>query len=247
MATPSKPKILPLRQRAESIDTTLKKLYPDAACALNFENPLQLMVATILSAQCTDVRVNIVTPALFARYKSASDYATCNPDELEQYIKSTGFFRNKAKNIRACCQAIVEQHRGQVPNKLEDLVALPGIGRKTANVILGNAFQTPGITVDTHVGRLSRRLGLTELHDPVKVEFALMELVPQSEWTNFSHQLILHGRNVCFARNPQCETCTLAGVCPKIGVKEKVAGKMSKKNTGTPTTMQKSRNKKADK
>jgi endonuclease III len=191
--------------------------------------------------------VNIVTPALFARYKTAADYATCNPDELEQYIKSTGFFRNKAKNVRACCQAIVEQHGGEVPNKLEDLVALPGIGRKTANVILGNAFQTPGITVDTHVGRLSRRLGLTKLHDPVKVEFALMELVPQPEWTNFSHELILHGRNVCFARNPQCESCALAGVCPKIGVKEKVAGKTSKKRAESQPITQKTQRKKADK
>jgi endonuclease-3 len=247
MATPSKSKPLPLRERADAINATLKTLYPDAACALKFKNPLQLMVATILSAQCTDVRVNMVTPALFAHYKTAADYAACKIEELEQYIKSTGFFRNKAKNIRACCQAIVEQHRGDVPNKLEDLVALPGIGRKTANVILGNAFQTPGITVDTHVGRLSRRLGLTKLHDPVKVEFALMELVPQAEWTSFSHELILHGRNVCFARNPQCESCALAGVCPKVGVKKKVAKKTSNKKAVSPPRTQSARRKKADK
>jgi len=225
MPTPSKPKLLPLRDRVEKISATLKTLYPDAVCALHFQNPLQLMIATILSAQCTDVRVNIVTPALFARYKTAADFANSDPEGLEQYIKSTGFFRNKAKNIRACCQTIVEKHGGKVPGTLEELVALPGIGRKTANVILGNAFQTPGITVDTHVGRLSRRLGLTKLHDPVKVEFALMEIVPQSEWTSFSHELILHGRNVCFARNPRCESCALSGVCPKIGVKKKVVKK----------------------
>jgi endonuclease-3 len=238
MPKPSKPKPLPLRRRAESINATLKTLYPDAVCALNFKNPLQLMVATILSAQCTDVRVNIVTPALFKRYKTAADFATSDIEELEQFIKSTGFFRNKAKNIRACCQAIVDQHGGKVPNNLEDLVALRGIGRKTANVILGNAFQTPGITVDTHVGRLSRRLGLTKLHDPVKVEFALMELVPQAEWTTFSHELILHGRNVCFARNPRCESCALADICPKIDVKKK-----STSPPGTPSA----RRTKADK
>lgn len=219
MARAAKVKLLPLPERVAAISTGLKTLYPQAKCALHFENPLQLLIATILSAQCTDVRVNMVTPALFARYRTAADYAASDQDELEQLIKSTGFFRNKAKNIRACCQAIVDQHAGEVPGTLEELVELPGIGRKTANVILGNAFNTPGITVDTHVGRLSRRLGLTRLHDPVKVEFALMEVVPQPEWTSFSHELILHGRNVCFARNPRCDVCVLAGVCPKIGVK----------------------------
>jgi endonuclease III len=247
MNKPSAQKLLPLRSRAASINESLKSLYPDAACALHFENPLQLMVATILSAQCTDVRVNMVTPALFARYKTAADYAGSSPEELEQYIKSTGFFRNKAKNIRASCQAIVEQHSGKVPGNLEDLVALPGVGRKTANVILGNAYETPGITVDTHVGRLSRRLGLTKLHDPVKVEFALMEIVPQSEWTNFSHRLILHGRNVCFARKPLCESCTLAGICPKVGVKKTVAKKASKKKADSPPRTQRTRRKKTDK
>jgi endonuclease-3 len=247
MPTPSKPKPLPLRERVESINRSLKKLYPDAACALHFENPLQLMVATILSAQCTDVRVNIVTPALFARYKTAADFAASKPEELEEYIKSTGFFRNKAKNIRAACQAIVEQHGGQVPGTLEDLIKLPGVGRKTANVILGNAFQTPGITVDTHVGRLSRRLGLTKLDDPVKVEFALMEIVPQSDWTNFSHLLILHGRNICFARKPLCESCVLAEVCPKIGVRNPVAKKPARKNVVTPAKKKSAAKKKADK
>lgn len=244
MAKATKPKLLPLRQRVESISASLKTLYPDAVCALNFQNPLQLMIATILSAQCTDVRVNIVTPSLFARYKTAADYASCNIEELEQYIRSTGFFRNKAKNIRACSQAIVEHHGGEVPGKLEDLVALPGVGRKTANVILGNAFQTPGITVDTHVGRLSRRFGLTKLHDPVKVEFELMEIVPQAEWTNFSHELILHGRNVCFARNPRCDSCTLASICPKIGVKKPAIKKKSEKKEDSP---QRTPRKKTDK
>jgi endonuclease III len=230
MATPSSPKKPPVRERVGAIIEALEVLYPDAVCALHFQNPLQLLVATILSAQCTDVRVNIVTPALFARYKKAADYATCDIEDLEQFIKSTGFFRNKAKNIRGCCQAIMERYGGNVPGKLEELITLPGVGRKTANVILGNAFETPGITVDTHVGRLSRRLGLTKLTDPVKVEFALMEIVPQPEWTNFSHMLILHGRNVCFARKPHCETCTLATLCPKVGVKPTVTKKTKKKD-----------------
>ncbi len=220
MDATSPPKLPPVRERTGSIVASLQVLYPDAVCALNHENPLQLLVATILSAQCTDARVNLVTPALFARYETAPDYATCDIAELEQFIKSTGFFRNKAKNIRACCQVLVERHGGQVPRTLEELVELPGVGRKTANVILGNAFETPGITVDTHVGRLSRRLGLTKLTDPVKVEFALMEIVPQAEWTNFSHMVILHGRSVCAARKPLCERCTLAGFCPKVGVKK---------------------------
>jgi endonuclease-3 len=235
MDTPATPKLLPARERISLIDSTLKTLYPDAVCALNFENPLQLLVATILSAQCTDARVNKVTPALFARYKTASDYATSDPNELEQFIKSTGFFRNKAKNIRGCCQAIVERYGDEVPGKLEELITLPGVGRKTANVILGNAFETPGITVDTHVGRLSRRLGLTRHNDPVKVEFALMEIVPQAEWTNFSHGLILHGRNVCFARKPRCESCALANVCPKIGVNKQVSRKKKKADTTSNT------------
>ena len=226
MDTNSSPsKLAPARERAITINVTLKTLYPDAVCALHFQNPLQLLVATILSAQCTDVRVNKVTPALFARYKAAADYATGDIAELEELIKSTGFFRNKAKNIRGCCQALVERYGGQVPRTLEDLVTLPGVGRKTANVILGNAFQTPGITVDTHVGRLSRRLGLTRQTDPVKVEFALMEIIPADEWTLFSHGMILHGRNVCFARKPRCESCALAPVCPKIGVNKPVAKK----------------------
>ncbi len=196
----------------------LAKLYPDAHCALHHENPLQLLIATILSAQCTDVRVNMVTPALFARYPTAKAFADADIGELESMIQSTGFFRNKAKNIKACCQAIVEKHGGEVPGNLEDLVVLPGIGRKTANVVLGNAFDVPGITVDTHVHRLSQRLGLTKKDDPVKIELDLMDLIPRSEWTDFSHRMIFHGRQVCFARKPACSQCLLNKFCPKIGV-----------------------------
>jgi endonuclease-3 len=231
MKKPPAPRLAPARERVGPINAALAELYPEAVCALHFENPLQLLVATILSAQCTDARVNLVTPALFERYKTAQDFATCDIADLEQLIKSTGFFRNKAKNIRGCCQAIVEKFNGNVPQTLDELVGLPGIGRKTANVVLGNAFETPGITVDTHVGRLSRRMGLTRHQDPVKVEYSLMEIVPQAEWTNFSHRLILHGRNVCIARKPRCETCAVAALCPKVGVKPsaKPKGKAKRK------------------
>ena len=207
-----------VRRRARRVLDTLAELYPDAYCALDHQTPIQLLVATILSAQCTDARVNLVTPALFARYRTAEDFATANPAELEKLIASTGFFRNKARNIIACCQAIMERHGGEVPGTLEELVQLPGVGRKTANVILGNAFGVPGITVDTHVGRLSRRLGLTEHDDPVKVEFDLMEQVPEADWTMFSHRLIFHGRRVCDARKPDCPRCAMNRFCPKIGV-----------------------------
>src|SRR5262245_58980769 len=175
------------KQRAAQINRGLAKLYPDAHCALHYENPLQLLVATILSAQCTDVRVNMVTPALFQKYPDARGFAQADSKELETAIQSTGFFRNKARNIIACCKQMAEQHGGAVPGTMEELFDLPGIGRKTANVILGNAFDVPGITVDTHVGRLSQRMGLTTLHDPVKVEHALMELIPRKDWTMFSH------------------------------------------------------------
>jgi endonuclease-3 len=207
-----------LRERARRIVRILAKTYPAAHCALHYENPLQLLIATILSAQCTDVRVNIVTPALFARYREAKAFANANPRELETVIQSTGFFRNKARNIIACCKTLVEKYGGQVPRTMEELVPLPGIGRKTANVILGNAFGVPGITVDTHVGRVSRRLGLTKHADAVKVERDLMELIPKKEWTMFSHRMIFHGRQICFARRPACDKCPLAKVCPKIGV-----------------------------
>jgi endonuclease-3 len=196
----------------------LAKLYPDAHCALNHEGPLQLLVATILSAQCTDVRVNLVTPALFARFKSAKDFAEADSRELERMIQSTGFFRAKAKSIKESCRAIVERFGGEVPGRLEDLVTLPGVGRKTANVVLGDAFGVPGITVDTHVGRLSRRLGLTVHEDAVKVEHDLMALIPRKEWTVFSHRMIFHGRQVCFARKPACDKCLMNAFCPKVGV-----------------------------
>jgi endonuclease-3 len=208
----------PLKQRVGKILKVLARLYPDAHCALHHDNPLQLLVATILSAQCTDVRVNMVTPALFERYPDAHAFASADPRELETAIQSTGFFRNKARSIMACCKTLVEEHGGQVPGTLEQLVPLAGIGRKTANVILGDAFGVPGITVDTHVGRLSRRMGLTMAEDPVKVEHAMMELVPKKEWTIFSHRMIFHGRQVCFARKPLCSTCALADLCPKVGV-----------------------------
>ena len=207
-----------IKQRAQRLSRGLAKLYPDAHCALHHENALQLLVATILSAQCTDTRVNLVTPALFARYPDAQAFADADPRELETAIQSTGFFRNKAKNIQACCKILVEKYGGNVPGTMEKLVPLPGVGRKTANVILGNAFGVPGITVDTHVRRLSNRMGLTKHEDPHKIECDLMEIIPQKDWTMFSHRMIFHGRQVCFARKPNCEGCLLAKDCPKIGV-----------------------------
>jgi endonuclease-3 len=207
-----------LRKRARQIDQGLAELYPDAHCALHHKNPLQLLVATVLSAQCTDARVNMVTPALFERYRVAQAFADADISELERMIQSTGFFRNKAKNIQACCKVLVEKHDGKVPQTMEELVPLPGVGRKTANVILGNAFGVPGIPVDTHVGRLSLRMGLTRHDDPVKVEHDLMALIPKEDWTDFGHRMIFHGRQVCQSRKPKCEECTLSKICPKIGV-----------------------------
>jgi endonuclease-3 len=208
----------PRRAHARRIVRHLAKLYPDARCALDYQNPLQLLIATILSAQCTDVRVNMVTPALFARYPDAAAFANADQAELERMIQSTGFFRNKAKSIIACCKQIVEKHGGQVPATMEELTPLPGVGRKTANVILGNAFDVPGITVDTHVGRLSRRMGLTTEEHPEKVERDLMKVIPKKEWTMFSHRMIFHGRQVCFARKPNCDGCMLNKICPRVGV-----------------------------
>ena len=209
-----------IRRRVARLLPALAELYPDAHCALDHETPLQLLVATILSAQCTDVRVNLVTPSLFARYGTAAEYAAAIPAELEGLIVSTGFFRNKAKNIQSCCQLLVERHGGEVPADQKALVELPGVGRKTANVVLGNSFGIPGITVDTHVGRLSRRIGLTIHDDPEKVEADLMSLVPQPDWTIFSHRMIFHGRQVCHSRTPDCPNCTLKAFCPKVGVEE---------------------------
>jgi len=206
----------PVRVRA--VIEQLQELYPDARCALDFRTPLELLVATILSAQCTDERVNKVTPALFATYPDAAAFAAADPAALEKAIHSTGFFRNKAKSIREASADIVAKHGGQVPRTLEALTALRGVGRKTANVVLGNAYGVPGVVVDTHVTRLSHRLGLTNETDPVKIEFALMPLVPRELWTLFSHWLILHGRAVCNARKPLCSQCPLSPHCPKLGV-----------------------------
>ncbi|MBI5396375.1 MAG: endonuclease III [Verrucomicrobia bacterium] len=197
----------------------LRQTYPDAHCELEHSSPLELLVATILSAQCTDKRVNMVTPALFARCKTAADYVKTPPRELERMIRSTGFFRNKAKSLRAACRDIAEKHGGKVPDTMESLTALQGVGRKTANVILGNAFgRNAGVVVDTHVSRLSQRLGLTKQKTPEKIEADLMKLVPCEQWTLFSHWLIWHGRRRCYARGPDCEHCELAQFCPQIGV-----------------------------
>jgi endonuclease-3 len=220
----------PRRAQARRVNRTLTKLYPDAHCALDHTNALELLVATILSAQCTDARVNMVTPALFKRYPDAAAYATADQGELEKMIQSTGFFRNKARSIIACCKEIVKKHGGLVPGTMAGLNPLPGIGRKTANVVLGNAFDVPGITVDTHVGRLSRRMGLTTETDPEKVERDLMSLLPSKEWTMFSHRMIFHGRQVCFARKPNCQGCALNDVCPKIGVEEEPHAKAQRKH-----------------
>ncbi|HHW50670.1 MAG TPA: endonuclease III [Pseudoclavibacter sp.] len=192
--------------------------YPDAHCELDFATPLQLLVATVLSAQCTDKRVNQVTPALFRRYPAAADYASADIHEVEEIIRSTGFFRSKAASIVGIGQALVERFGGEVPGRMEDLVTLPGVGRKTANVVLGNAFGVPGLTVDTHFGRLVRRFGWTREEDPVKVEKVVADLLPRSEWTLFSHRVIWHGRRVCHARTPECASCVLAQLCPSATI-----------------------------
>ena len=208
-----------LQARTKKIIAALRVTYPAAHCALNHTNPLQLLVATILSAQCTDERVNLITPALFAKYQTAADFAAAPPGQLENLIKSAGFFRNKAKSIRNCCQAIVARHAGQVPATMAELIELAGCGRKTANVILGVAYRkAEGVVVDTHVHRLSRRLGLTSQNTPEKIEQDLMAIVPQPDWIDFAHLLIWHGRQRCAARKPDCAHCELAQLCPKIGV-----------------------------
>jgi endonuclease-3 len=196
----------------------LAEAFPDAHCELDFTNPLELTVATILSAQSTDARVNLTTPALFKRYRTAADYAGADRTELEEMIRSTGFFRAKTNSLIGLGTALVERFDGEVPNKLEDLVTLPGIGRKTANVVLGNAFGVPGITVDTHFGRLARRFGWTVLEDPVKVEQEVGGLFPRKEWTLLSHRLIWHGRRVCHSRRPACGACGVARWCPSFGL-----------------------------
>ena len=195
----------------------LDDVYPDAHCELDFTTPLELLVAVVLSAQTTDVRVNLVTPALFKRYPTAADYAGADRTELEEYLRSTGFYRAKANSVMGLGAALVERFGGEVPGKLKDLVTLPGVGRKTANVVLGNAFDVPGITVDTHFGRLVRRWGWTAEEDPVKVEHAVGELIPRKEWTMLSHRVIFHGRRVCHAKKPACGACPLARDCPSYG------------------------------
>ena len=202
-------------QRAAALIEAFRRVYPEAHCELDFADPLQLLVATVLSAQCTDKRVNLVTQNLFQRYRTAADYAGADPTELEEAIRPTGFFRNKAKNLRALGAALVEKHGGRVPAAMEALTQLPGVGRKTANVVLGNAFGlNEGVVVDTHVARLSGRLGLTDETAPEKIERDLMALVPRQDWTNFSHWLIWHGRRRCTARRPDCAGCEVQALCP---------------------------------
>lgn len=213
---------LPPAERKKQASKVVRRLeadYPDAECALVHDTAYQLLIATILSAQCTDERVNIVTKELFAELPTPADIAGASIKKLEKFVQSTGFFRNKAKNIKACSQALVDDYGGEVPQDLDALVNLPGIGRKTANVVLGTAFGIPtGVVVDTHVGRLSRRLGLTDNTDAVKVENDLMEILPKKKWIDFSHRMIHHGRAICNARKPNCEECSMRKFCPQIGV-----------------------------
>ena len=206
-----------VRSRVKKIISRLRKAYPGAKCALDFSNPFELLAATILSAQCTDKRVNMVTPALFKKYRKPADYAAADPKELEALIRSTGFYKNKAKNIQGAAREVVKRFGGKIPPRLEDLVTLPGVGRKTANVVLGNAYGIPGLTVDTHMIRLNRLLGLTKNTDPVKIEFDLMKIIPQNEWTEYSHLIIHHGRARCPARRPDCPNCEVRDLCPSRG------------------------------
>jgi len=206
-----------LVRRARKIDRVLAETYPDAHCELDFQNPFQLLIATVLSAQTTDVRVNMTTPALFAKYPTPEDLAAANPEDVEQILKSLGFFRAKTKSVMGLSVALRDEFGGQVPPSMDKLVTLPGVGRKTANVVLGNAFGVPGITVDTHFGRLVRRFGWTEETDPVKVEHEVGELIPRKDWTMLSHRLIWHGRRMCHSRRPACGVCPLADLCPSYG------------------------------
>ena len=202
-------------EQIKAITEELWRLYPDAKCSLDFSNPLELLVATQLSAQCTDERVNLVTRDLFQKYRTVEDYASASQEELEQDIRSTGFYRNKAKNIRAACQLLITNYNGEVPSTMADLIKLPGVARKTANVVLGNAFGIiEGFVVDTHIGRLARRFGWTKNEDPVKVEQDLMRLVPRQDWLDLSHLMIFHGRAICQSRKPLCQQCTLSKLCP---------------------------------
>ena len=212
------PKITAEASSARSIYRILTKEYPDARCELDFNSPLELLIATVLSAQCTDVRVNAVTPVLFKRFPTLEKLAAAKLSEIEEIIYSTGFFRSKAKNIKELANRILNDFGGEVPNDLAQLVTLPGVGRKTANVVLGNAFGIPGLTVDTHFGRLSRRFGWSTATDPVKVENDVAKLIPEKEWTLLSHKLIWHGRRICHSRKPECGICPLAKLCPSAGI-----------------------------
>jgi endonuclease-3 len=212
----------PAKRHAARVAKLLAQTYPAAKCALNFRSPLELLIATILSAQCTDVRVNIVTKELFRKYRSAADYADADSKQLESEIKSTGFFRSKTKSIQSACRRLVDEYDGQVPKDVDALVGLPGVGRKTANVVLGTAFGiASGVVVDTHVRRITKRLGLTTHKEPEKIERDLMAVLPQREWIDFSHRVIHHGRRICVARRPKCGECTLNKVCPRVGVEAK--------------------------
>jgi endonuclease-3 len=238
--TPAKAQATRRSVRIARLIDRFREVYPTAHCELDFSNPLELLVATILSAQCTDKRVNIVTKDLFKRLRTAKDYAEVSPEELENTIRSTGFYRNKAKSIRSMAKDLVERHRGQVPSTMSELIALAGVGRKTANVVLGNAFQiNEGIVVDTHVTRLAYRLGLTKQTEAEKIEQDLMRLVSQKDWTDFSHWLIWHGRRRCTALKPDCEHCEVGDLCPSCG---RVNGKQSRKNSSVRLTKAEGRN-----
>ena len=208
------------RKSARAVYRILSKTYPEIRCELDFKNPLELIVATVLSAQCTDKRVNTVTPALFKKYKTAKAYAGADIHQLEELVFQTGFYRAKARHIKGIGIKLLEEFNGEVPSTLEELITLPGVGRKTANVVLGHAFDIPGITVDTHFGRLSRRFGWTKEMDPVKVERIVGELIPQKEWTNLSQRMIWHGRRICHSRKPACGACPIAKLCPSVGIGE---------------------------
>lgn len=208
------------QRSAKAIYRVLTKTYPDIHCELDFKNPLELIVAVVLSAQCTDKRVNQLTPALFKKYKTAADYAKASLPEIEEFIYSAGFHHAKARHLKGLGSRIVEEFAGEVPSTLDELISLPGVGRKTANVVLGHAFNIPGITVDTHFGRLSRRFEWTTSEDPVKVEHEVGELIPQKEWTNLSQRMIWHGRRICHSRKPACGACPVAKICPSVGIGE---------------------------
>jgi len=213
------------RKEARAVYRILSRIYPEIRCELDFKNPLELTVATVLSAQCTDKRVNAVTPALFKKYKTAKAYAAADIHQLEELVFQTGFYRAKARHIKGIGIKLTAEFNGQVPSTLEELITLPGVGRKTANVVLGHAFDIPGITVDTHFGRLSRRFGWTKETDPVKVERIVGELIPQKEWTNLSQRMISHGRRICHSRKPACGACQVAKICPSVGIGEMDKGK----------------------